>query len=137
MHIFGHKDAPVNIRDRLGEIVEHAIQEHVDVFPVGSQGNFDRMVPGVLREKAQQYPSIRYHVVLVCLPKHGTDAYESWETVFPEAMEKVPPRFAIVHRNRWMENEADMVIAYMVHDWGGAAKMAEYAEKKGKLIVKI
>lgn len=63
--------------------------------------------------------------------------YEPWETVFPEGLEMVPPRFAIVHRNRWMVHEADMVIAYVTHDWGGAAKMVVLAEKKGKKIVRI
>ena len=47
----------------------------------------------------------------------------------------VPRRFAISYRNRWMVESADVVVAYVLHDWGGAAKTLRYAKQKKKQIV--
>lgn len=57
------------------------------------------------------------------------------ETIYPD-LESVPKRYAIVHRNRWMVEKSDILIAYVTHNWGGAAKMLEYAEQKKKVIYK-
>ena len=51
--------------------------------------------------------------------------------------ETVPKRFAIDWRNRWMLKQADYVVTYITHSWGGAAKFAEMAERSGKQIVNI
>ena len=51
------------------------------------------------------------------------------ESIYPD-IEKTPPRFAIVKRNEWMINNSDFLIAYVEHNWGGAAKTLEYAKKK-------
>lgn len=52
-------------------------------------------------------------------------------TVYPP-LEAVPRRFAITHRNRWMVDVADVVVAYVLHDWGGAATTLRYANQKAK-----
>ena len=69
-----------------------------------------------------------------------TDAFDprDWsDSVFPEGIESVPPRFAISWRNRWMLDHADVVVTYITHGWGGAAQFAELAEKRGKRMVKL
>lgn len=55
------------------------------------------------------------------------------ETVYPP-LESVPKRFAISRRNEWMVRESDIVVAYVTHSWGGAAKTLEYARRKKKQI---
>ena len=55
-------------------------------------------------------------------------------SVYPE-LEKIPRRFAILHRNRWMVQSADVVVAYVLHDWGGAATTLRYAKQKRKRII--
>ena len=55
-------------------------------------------------------------------------------TLYP-SLETVPPRYAILRRNEWMVSEADVVIAYVTHGWGGAAKTLEYARRRGKKVV--
>jgi len=32
-------------------------------------------------------------------------------------------------------NEADIVVAYVTHDWGGASTTLAYAKRKGKEII--
>lgn len=36
-----------------------------------------------------------------------------------------------------MIEQADYVITYVTHSWGGAAKFKELAEKKGKTVINI
>ena len=55
-------------------------------------------------------------------------------TVYPP-LETVPRRFAISHRNRWMVESADVVVAYVLHDWGGAATTLRCAKQKKKQII--
>lgn len=47
------------------------------------------------------------------------------------------PKFAINYRNEYMLEKADTVIAYITHDWGGAAKFTAQAKKKGKHIINL
>ena len=54
--------------------------------------------------------------------------------LFPP-LESVPPRYAIPKRNEWMAAQTDVVIAYVTHGWGGAAKTLEYAQAKRKTVI--
>lgn len=59
------------------------------------------------------------------------------DTIFPEGIETVPKRFAISWRNRWMLKQADYVVTYVTHSWGGAAQFAEMAKRQHKKIVNV
>lgn len=133
----GHRDAPVEIREKLWDEIEKLICDGVTEYLVGNQGNFDRMALGILREMRICYPEMHHHVVLAYLPQNNTGEYELGETLFPEGLESVHPRYAIVHRNRWLVETSDIVVAYVTHDWGGAAKAVSMAERKGKKIVRL
>ena len=50
-------------------------------------------------------------------------------------LESVPKKLAIVRRNRWMVDQADVVVRYVLHSWGGAATTLEYAKQKKKRII--
>ena len=52
------------------------------------------------------------------------------EVIYP-ALENVPPKYAIIRRNEWMVDRADLLIAYITHGWGGAALTYHYAKRKG------
>lgn len=137
---FGHKDTPSSIYDKLEEVIERIIAENgVTEFLVGNQGQFDSMVLKALRRMKEKYPHISYNVVLAYMPaeKEEWNPYEFGETMLPEGIESVHPRYAISWRNKWMVSEADVVIAYIAHSWGGAARYMEMAAKKGKQIINI
>ncbi len=134
---FGHRDCPDTIRPRLRRELETLIiQHHVDIFYVGNQGSFDALVRSVLRELQQKFPQIQYAVVLAYLPGKQTEADNS-DTILPEGIETVSPRYAISWRNNWMLNQADVVVTYITHSWGGAAQFAVKAEKQGKRMVRL
>ena len=51
--------------------------------------------------------------------------------------EHIPPRFAILKRNEWMIDNADLVIAYVDHRYGGAYKSLLFAQRRKKKIINI
>lgn len=134
---FGHHDTPESVRTALEREIERMVECGADCFLVGNQGRFDGMVLGCLRKIAEKYPGISYRVVLAYLPKPGDRAFLPGETMLPEGMEMVHPRYAIAHRNRWMVEQSDAAVVYVAHGWGGAAKYAAQMEKKGKTVVNL
>ena len=139
---FGHRQCPIAIRPALKCCLEDLIIHHdVTVFYVGNQGAFDSIVRSALRELAEQYTNITYAVVLAYLPPELKDdlaQYQDYtDTMYPEGIETVLRRFAIDWRNRWMLKQADYVVTYITHSWGGAAKFAEKAVKSGKRVINL
>lgn len=138
---FGHKDADSSISPRLREaIIKFILEQGITNFLVGNNGKFDYIVYKALKDIKQEYPYITYSVVLAYLPGEKTE-YENYyaeeETLLPDGIEVGPARFAIDRRNKWMIEQADYVITYVTHSWGGAAKFKELAEKKGKTVINI
>lgn len=132
---FGHRDCPETIRPALRQLVVELIEEwEVDRFYLGRQGNFDRLARAVLRDVSAEYPHLCYAVVLERLP----DQREKGEdTMLPEGMEMVPPRYAISRRNDWMLRQADYVVAYLTHPWGGAAQFVRKALRQQKVVFSV
>ena len=133
---FGHKDTPYEVKDKIRETIIRLIEEKdFTDFYVGNHGNFDRMVLSVLKELHDLYPQIHYAVALAYLTQNTYEDYSN--TVYPESIESVPKRFAIDFRNKWMLQQADIVIAYIRRSIGGAAKFTEMAKKRGKEVIDI
>ncbi len=139
----GHSDAPQSVYPELVEAVERHIMEYgVTEFRVGNYGAFDRMAARAVKEAKASHPDVFLYLMLPYLP--GTDGrllpdMEGYDgSIYPEGLETVPYRLAIPRLNRMMVQEADYVIAYVTHSWGGAAKAMEYArtrERRGELTV--
>lgn len=77
--------------------------KNVDCFYIGNQGNFDYMAYDILKELFKIY-NISYKIVLAYIPvkKSEFDIIDYSYTVIPEGIEKIPKRFAIVYRNKFM-----------------------------------
>ena len=135
---FGHRDCPESIKPRLREaLVDLITNQSVDMFYVGHQGQFDAMVRSTLRELKREYLQIDYAVVLAYMPGKKTEYNDYSDTMLPEGIESVHPRYAISWRNKWMLQHSDYVIIYITHPWGGAAQYASKARKQAKHIVNI
>lgn len=121
-----------DVRRWLLHTTESLILDGADIFYFGGYGAFDRLAAAVVRELKKTYRHIQLVLVLAYLHRNENAAgYDS--TLYP-ALEKVPPRFAISKRNEQMVEMADVVVAYVTHDWGGAAKTLAYAKRKRKAI---
>ena len=117
----------------LYDVTQKLIEQGATTFYLGGYGAFDSLAASVLREQKKQYPQIELVLVLAYLNTgRNTSGYDS--TVYPP-LETVPRCFAISHRNRWMVESADVVVAYVLHDWGGAATTLRCVRQKKKQII--
>ena len=136
---FGHRSVPLTVEAPLRQTIYHLIeQEGVDCFLVGNHGEFDATIRRLLKEAQKDFPYIRYAVVLAYLPTtENSLRQDEIETLFPEGLETVPPRYAICKRNRWMLEKADVVVTYTPFSFGGAATYKKLAEKQGKIVFEL
>lgn len=135
---FGHRHTPSRLYAPLIEAIEALIREHgVDNFLLGNQGDFDAMALKALRELQQKYSHIKYTVVLAYHPSlRPPSNAETDETVFPDELDKVHPRYAVDKRNRYMVAGSDFVISYALID-GGAMKFTKLAQRSEKTVISI
>ncbi len=134
---FGHRDCPDHIRSALLEQICDLIENcGVDMFYVGNQGQFDTLVHSVLQQCETMHPHIRYGVVLAYHPQAQSVKYQA-DTMFPEELWNVHPKFALDRRNSWMLQRSDFVVTYIRHTWGGAYKYLQKAQKQGKITINL
>ena len=138
---FGHRDCPESIRASLIKEIERLIcDQQVESFYVGTQGSFDRMAYSALKKLCNKYSNIKVYRVLAYMPRNDAvsrDNTEGEDTILPEGIERVHPRYAIVWRNNWMIDHSEYVIAYITHPTGGAYRAVERAKKKGRPVILI
>ena len=135
---FGHQDCPNTIKLKLQETLVDLIENHgVDMFYVGNQGRFDAIVRDVLQDLQREYPDIRYAVVLAYMPGKQSEYDDYSDTMLPEGIESVHPRYAISWRNNWMLKQSDYVVTYITHSWGGAYQSVQEANTHGKIIIRL
>ena len=135
---FGHANTPQDITPALCAAIIDLIEHHdVSLFYVGNHGNFDNMVKKQLKHLKALYPHIDYAVVLSRLPGKQREYEDLSDTIFPEGLEDAPPRYAISHRNRWMLKQADFVVTYVAHEWGGAAQFADAAKRQKRTVINL
>lgn len=134
----GHSEIWNDISQALTDAVERHIAEYgVTDFLVGNYGQFDRMAAATVKRAKTQHPGIRLYLMLPYRPGQGRplpDMEGFDNAVYPIEMERVPLKLAIPRLNRIMVEDANYVIAYVMHSWGGAATTLECAqtrERKG------
>ena len=131
----GHREVfrQEEIRAWLFNAADQLIRQGADMFLLGGYGTFDHIAASVVWDLKKRYPHVQSVLVKPYLDRDMDESKYDW-TVYP-ALETVPPQFAISHRNRYMVEASDIVVAYVLHGWGGAAQMLEYAKQKKKTIV--
>lgn len=133
---FGHRELSEDIRNTLKTMIIDLIEEYNElIFYVGYQGSFDLTVIGVLTELQIEYSQIRYCVVLPYL--RDSEKFKDIETIFPEVLDDVYPKFALDRRNKWMVEKCDIVICYINQNYGGAYKFVNAALKKNKIVINL
>ncbi|MBQ7408079.1 MAG: hypothetical protein IJW13_02250 [Clostridia bacterium] len=106
-------------------LVDEINKNPISKFYLGGYGDFDGLCLRTLRELKHDFPSIEILFITPYLDKNysklGLAKYYYDDVIFPP-IESVPRKFAILKRNEWMVEQADLVIAYVKYSWGGAAK---------------
>ena len=106
-------------------------------FYLGGYGDFDSLCLRTLRKLKKDFPEIELLFITPYLDKNYSKlelAKSYYDDVIFPPIESVPRKFAILKRNEWMVDSADLVIAYVKYSWGGAAKTLEHAKRKKKQI---
>ena len=109
-------------------------------FYLGGYGDFDSLCLRTLRELKKEFQDIELIFITPYIDKNYSKLefakYHYDDVIFPP-LESVPRKFAILKRNEWMVDSANLVIAYVKYSWGGAAKTLEYAKRKKVPIVNV
>ena len=137
----GHRDTPLSILPKLQDAVERHIAEYgVAEFVIGRYGCFDSLAAQAVREAKKRHPEIRLTLLLpyydptkpLALPS-GFDG-----SLYPDGLERIPKRAAIVRANQYMVRHSNYLIAYDAGRIGNTRKLVEYAlrrEIKGQIHV--
>lgn len=143
---FGHKlirgcnDLPKQIEQ---VILKNIKQNEKIFFYCGGYGNFDVLCASVCRTIAHNVPNCE----IVYITPYITEAQQQkikhyinikmYDSVIFPPLETVPPKYAILKRNEWMAEQADLIIGYVEHAFGGAYTAIEYARKKKKQVINL
>ena len=135
---FGHSDfvSTAALEELMMSILKDQINcSDVELF-FGGYGGFDRFALDCGRKYKKENQRVKLVFVTPYLDRkyNGADHYD--EIVYPP-LENVPYRFAIVERNNWMVDKADVVISYVTREYGGAFKALRRAIKKKKQVINI
>ena len=146
----GHRNMSDNniITERLTNIItklfsKTMVNNDAISFYCGGYGEFDYLSEIVIDKVRSHFPNTRCEKIIVT--PYITPSYQwrneqmkqRFEDIVYPPIENVPYRYAIIRRNEWMIDIADIVIAYVKHSWGGAARSLEYAKRKNKSIILI
>ena len=133
----GHREICRNeiIVEKLYDVVERLIHNGANEFLLGGYGDFDMLAAVTVNELKSKYPDIKSVLVIPYLNREfDMNLYD--DTVYPP-LENVPLIYAMPKRNEWMVRNCDILIAYVIQSWGGAATTIEYAKRKKKKIINI
>ncbi len=132
----GHRDAPWMLKEKLESVItELIVDRKVDTFYIGNHGAFDKIALYVIKRLKTKYPHINYYTVVAYLPQNTE--VSNGNTLFPQGLELVHPRNAINVRNKWMIENSDFLVSYVIYNFGGAAKIKRLAEKNGKIVINL
>ena len=123
-------------------LLTELVGDHNAELYLGGYGSFDAFARKCGRKYQKTHPNTRLIFVTPYITvnyqknhlDYNKDLYD--EILYP-SLEDKPLKFAISYRNKWMVEQADYVIAYITHDFGGAYQTYKYAKRKNKSIFNI
>ena len=147
MSFFGHRyiDNFYKIEEKLEEIIRKLIREHEYVdFLVGRDGDFDQIVSSTIKRIKRDVWDCNSSLIWVMpyLKAEYSNNQDNFEEYYDEIevcyeSSKAHPKSAIQIRNKYMVDRSDLIIFYVETTSGGAYQTMKYAERNGKLILKI
>jgi len=129
------------VEEQIKKVVADLIRskEYVE-FYVGRNGEFDLLVASVIKQVKREIWDSNSSLILV-LPYEvaNMEDYENYydEVMLPSELFKVHYKAAITKRNEWFIENTDLLVAYVVRDYGGAAQCLKKALQSGMTIKRI
>jgi len=136
----GHREADERLLPTLIAAIERLItEEQVSFFYVGGYAGFDRIAATAVKRMKLHHPEI---TLMLVLPYHPGERpietpYGFDGTYYPDGLEKVPRRYAIVRTNEIMAKQSDWLISYVRHGASNSRRILEYAQKQGTACINI
>lgn len=133
----GHRDAPESIYERLLSAVERHISEYgVTDFVVGRYGNFDHLAARAVLEAKQHHSDITLTLLMPYYRADSDPLPDGFDgSLFPDGLETVPKRAAILRANQYMIHHCDYLIAYDAGRIGNTRKLVAEARKVERLYI--
>ncbi|MBQ8566971.1 MAG: hypothetical protein IJ445_05245 [Clostridia bacterium] len=131
-------------KNKIKSLVKEQIKNNItDKEPItcylGGYGDFDEICAIACVELKKEFTNIEiaYITPYVSLTEQVKSENTIYDVIIYPPLENVLPKFAISKRNEWMMTNADLVIAYVNCDYGGAYRSLTMAKRKGKKIINI
>ncbi len=141
-----HRFASHSLLPEIMLAVEDIVRNSESVeFLSGGMGQYDKLCEQAVREIKKKYPEKEISLCLV-LPSYryapGNDELRYMRNLFDDvfvcdASDGSHYKSMIGKRNCWMVEESDVMIAYVLHESGGAYTSLKFAQKKGLRIIRV
>ena len=124
--------------DKIFNILEVEVGDAPCEIFLGGYGSFDDFALCCAKKFKQSHPNTRLALITPYL-ENSKAAYDNagFDSIIYPSLERVPPKYAISHRNKWMIEQADVVIACISRQYGGAYAMYLDAKRKAKKIYNL
>ena len=135
--IYGKED----VYAKLLSVIENLIsEENINEFLVGNYGEFDKLAAKAVRALKERYSDIQLTLVIPYLTseinEYREQYYRSYDNILlADIPEKIPEKLRIIKTNQYMIRNAEVLVCYVKHSFGGAAKTLEYAENTAHIKV--
>ena len=133
---FGHSNTSAELNGKLKDVIVVLMNEGVERFYVGNNGNFDCLAQRALCEIEKEGYNVKWEVVISYIGEAPLCDMAN-KTLFPSGQEKALPRFAISKRNEWLLKNADVMIVYLKNKMSNTYKYVKRAEKKDIRIINL
>ena len=142
----GHRQV---FESKIEEKIKNTLESLVEmgsrlVFLNGGMGQFDALCASAVRSLKKRHPEKEIQLCLV-IPylSDKINAEKSYlqavydEILMPEGLEYAHYKAAISKRNRWMVDQADCLVSYIIRQYGGAYQTSRYAQRKSIPIINV
>ena len=108
----------------------------VDIFLVGTKGNFETLSHKMMEQIQCDYPDIKIMLVIAYAQDLERCPYNFDDVYYPPKSELGYKRWSIAKRNEWIIEQTDYIIACNQYQ-GRAYDYCQKAKRKGKEIIEI
>lgn len=142
----GHRNASYRLMTDIISVIKNLLDISDSIqFYSGGMGDFDKMCEQSVREIKKIYPEKNIRLCWV-LPSYqyvpAKMDMEYYRTLYDEIFvcdysDGVHYKAMISKRNRWIVDQSDIMIAYVLHESGGAYSPLRYAQKQKLRIIRV
>lgn len=133
----GHGSCPELRPDIVQREIMAMTERGIRIFLCGGMGQFDRMCARSVWRQKQNCAQIKSCLVIPYLTFSVREPEWFDEIIYPEELENVYFKRAILLRNRYLVQHSAHALCYVNHGWGGAARTYELARKERLNIINI